>query len=41
MPSGTRSIIFKFVGIRQEGRGKNNDAYLDAAFIEIVESANL
>ncbi len=38
IPPGTRSISYEFIGLRQEGDGNNNDAYLDAAYMEIIES---
>jgi hypothetical protein len=37
IPSGARSIIYEFVGVR-EGGGSNNDAYLDSAYLEVVKS---
>jgi hypothetical protein len=37
IPSGTRSIIYEFIGTRQ-GEGEDCDAYLDSAYLEIIEN---
>lgn len=35
IPGKTRSVIYEFSGVR-EGGGNNNDAYLDSAYLEVI-----